>query len=78
MILRDRRAGGKAGRRALARVTPLLPAGDLVLVAHGHPLRALTVRWLRLHPDGGRPFRPATGTLSTRGMERSQPVILSP
>jgi probable phosphoglycerate mutase len=59
-------------------VTPLLPAGDLVLVAHGHPLRALTVRWLRLHPDGGRPFRPATGTLSTRGVERSQPVILSP
>jgi broad specificity phosphatase PhoE len=51
---------------------------DLVLVAHGHPLRALTVRWLRLHPDGGRPFRPATGTLSTRGVERSQPVILSP
>jgi broad specificity phosphatase PhoE len=49
-----------------------------VLVAHGHPLRALTVRWLRLHPDGGRPFRPATGTLSTRGVERSQPVILSP
>jgi len=61
----------------LARVTPLLPAGDVVLVAHGHSLRVLTARWLRLDPAGGRLFCLDTGTLSTLGHEHGQPVVLA-
>jgi probable phosphoglycerate mutase len=70
----------QAGARAdavLARVTPLLPDGDVVLVSHGHMLRVLTARWLRLDPDGGRLFRLGTGTLSTLGTEHGEPVITS-
>jgi probable phosphoglycerate mutase len=61
--------------RVLARVRPLLPEGDVVLVAHGHVLRILTARWLALEPADGRLFRLDTGTVSTLGTERDQPVI---
>jgi len=43
----------QVGARAdavLARVTPLLAEGDVVLVSHGHFLRVLTARWLGLDP----------------------------
>src|SRR5882724_5004590 len=51
----------------LARVRPLLPGGDVAVVAHGHSLRVLTARWLELDPDCGRLFRLDTGTFSTLG-----------
>jgi broad specificity phosphatase PhoE len=63
--------------RVLARVRPLLDGGDVGLVAHGHVLRVLTARWLRLEPSDGRLFRLDTGTISTLGHERDAPVILS-
>jgi probable phosphoglycerate mutase len=62
---------------ALARVTPLLPDGDVALVAHGHSLRILTARYLQLDPDDGRLFRLDTGTVSTLGTEHDMPVITS-
>jgi len=62
---------------ALARVTPLLAGGDVALVSHGHFLRVLTARWLRLEPADGRLFRLDTGTLSTLGTEHGEPVISS-
>ncbi len=68
----------QVGRRAdavLGRVRPLLPDGDVALVAHGHLLRVLTARWLGLAPDGGRYFRLDTGTLSLLGSEHGEPVI---
>jgi broad specificity phosphatase PhoE len=68
----------QVGRRAdevLSRVRPLLPAGDVVLVAHGHLLRVLTARWLGLYADRGRHFRLDTGTLSILGTEHGEPVI---
>jgi broad specificity phosphatase PhoE len=68
---------GERTDRVLARVRPLLPGGDVVLVAHGHVLRVLTARWLGLDPSGGRLFRLDTGTLSTLGFERDEPVILT-
>jgi probable phosphoglycerate mutase len=49
----------------------------VVLVSHGHLLRVLTARWLRLAPDGGRLFRLGTGTLCTLGTEHDEPVITS-
>jgi broad specificity phosphatase PhoE len=61
----------------LDEVTPLLASGDVALVAHGHLLRVLTARWLRLPPDAGRLFRLDTGTLSLLGFEHADPVISS-
>ena len=63
--------------RMLARVVPLLADGDVALVAHGHVLRTLTACYLRLPPPCGRLFRLDTGTVSTLGTERDEPVILS-
>jgi len=63
--------------RVLARVAPLLPTGDVALVAHGHVLRVLTARYLQLDPVGGRLFRLDTGTISTLGTEHDLPVITS-
>ncbi len=68
----------QVGARAdavLARVTPLLAGGDVALVAHGHLLRVLTARWLRLEPVGGRLFRLDTGTLSTLSTEHGERVV---
>ena len=61
----------------LARAKPLLPEGDVALVAHGHVLRVLAARWLELDPFGGRMFRLDTGTFSTLGTEHDFPVITS-
>lgn len=61
---------------ALDRVRPLLPDGDVALIAHGHLLRVLTARWLGLDPAAGRLFgHPEPGALSTLGTEHEQPVI---
>jgi broad specificity phosphatase PhoE len=68
---------GKREDAVLARVRPLLPLGDVVLVAHGHSLRILTARWLGLDADGGALFALSTGTLSTLDTEHDSPVITS-
>ena len=49
---------GERVDRVLKRAAPLLPDGDVVLVAHGHVLRVLTARWLGL-PPGRRAAVPA-------------------
>jgi probable phosphoglycerate mutase len=63
--------------RVLARVAPRLADGDVALVAHGHVLRVLTARYLRLEPAAGRLFRLDTGTMSTLGTEHAEPVMTS-
>ncbi len=68
---------GERADQVLGRVTPLLPDGDVVLVAHGHMLRVLTARYLRLEPTAGRMFRLDTGTVSTLGAEHAEPIIAS-
>ena len=68
---------GERADRVLGRVAPLLADGDVALVAHGHLLRVLTARYLRLAPDDGRLFRLDTGTVSTLGTEHHEGVILS-
>jgi broad specificity phosphatase PhoE len=70
----------QVGARAdavLRRAVPLLAGGDVALVAHGHSLRILAVRWLGLDPAQGRHFRLDTGTLSSLGYEHEEPVITS-
>jgi probable phosphoglycerate mutase len=59
----------------LSRARPLLAAGDVALVAHGHLLRILTACWLDLEPGDGRLFMLGTGTLSVLGTEHGQPAI---
>jgi broad specificity phosphatase PhoE len=63
--------------RVLARVSPLLPDGDVALVAHGHVLRVLVARYLGLAPAYGRLFRLDTGTICTLGTEHDEPVIVT-
>lgn len=48
---------------------------DVLLVAHGHLLRVLTARWLRLPAADGALFALDTGTLSELGYEHDEPVI---
>jgi probable phosphoglycerate mutase len=66
---------GERADRVLSRVAPVLPEGDVLLVAHGHFLRVLTARRLGLPPSGGRLFRLETGTLSRLSTERGWPVV---
>jgi len=68
---------GKRADRVLARAEPLLADGDVALVAHGHVLRVLAARYLLLDPSYGRLFRLDTGTISTMGSERGDPIISS-
>jgi len=68
---------GARADAVLRRAAPLLADGDVVLVAHGHLLRVLTARWLRLEPAAGRLFQLKTATLSTLGTEHGEPVITS-
>jgi probable phosphoglycerate mutase len=62
--------------RVLARIRPLLAAGDVALVGHGHALRVLGARWIGLPPSGGGLLRLDTATLSVLGFEHGRPVIV--
>ena len=54
---RDAGAGGRSGSTGCwTGCAPLLADGDVALVAHGHVLRILTARWLRLAPEDGALF----------------------
>ena len=68
-------AVGKRTDRVLARASRFLRDGDVVLVAHGHVLRVLTARYLRLPPADGRLFRLDTGTVSSLSTEHGEPLI---
>ncbi|CAM5229403.1 phosphoglycerate mutase [Streptomyces spiroverticillatus] len=61
----------------LGRVRPLLEAGDVAVVAHGHLSRILTARWLGLDASAARQFgHPHPGTINTLGYEQDVPVVL--
>ena len=49
--------------------------GKVALFAHGHLLRVLGARWMRLPPGVGRNLRLDTATVSTLGWERDAPVL---
>jgi broad specificity phosphatase PhoE len=61
--------------RVLARAHPLLADGDVALVAHGHVLRILTARYLRLEPEKGALFPLATGRYGVLGAEHDWPAL---
>jgi broad specificity phosphatase PhoE len=76
-------AVGKRADAVLERLRPVLtggqpgspPAGDALLFAHGHLLRVLAARWLRLEPAGGALLALSAGSVSVLGTEHGAPVI---
>ena len=50
--------------------------GDALVFGHGHALRGLAARWLRLPVTDGRLLRLDTGTVSVLSHEREEPVVL--
>ena len=62
--------------RVLARAQPVLDEGrDVLLVAHGHVLRAVGAAWIGLPPDGGARLVLSTAGLAELGFEHGQRVI---
>ena len=61
--------------RVLDRARPLLEDGDVLLVAHGHVLRILTARWLRLEPAAGALFALPAGSYGVLGHEHARPAL---
>lgn len=61
--------------RVLGRARPLLEDGDVLLVAHGHVLRILTARWLRLEPAAGALFALPAGSYGVLGHEHARPAL---
>lgn len=73
-----------AGRAdtVIARVLALQKSGqhpdavkNVLLVAHGHFLRVLTARWLKMAPGAGRHFVLGTGSVSRLGWDKRTPGI---
>lgn len=62
--------------RVLHRVTDALEEGDVALVAHGHLLRVLAVRWLQQPPQAGSRLRLDVASLSVLGHEHDLAVLL--
>jgi broad specificity phosphatase PhoE len=50
--------------------------GRVLVVSHGHALRALAARWVGLPVTEGRLFRLDTATVSVLAYERETPVVL--
>jgi probable phosphoglycerate mutase len=69
-----RQVGARADR-ILARCLDPAVAGDTLVFAHGHLLRVLTARWLRLPASRGSLFALGTATLGVLGWDRENPVI---
>jgi broad specificity phosphatase PhoE len=80
LLWRDGCPGGETAADVGARVDPLIAelrasAGDAALFAHGHVLRVLAARWLRLGPEAGALLALSTATLSVLGWEREIAVL---
>jgi len=80
LLWRDGCPGGESAADVGARVDRVVAelrglAGDAALFAHGHVLRVLAARWIRLGPEAGSMFALDTATLSACGWEHGLPVL---
>jgi probable phosphoglycerate mutase len=66
---------GRRADRVIERCLDPAVDGDCLLFAHGHLLRVLAARWIRLPADAGRLFALGTATIGILGWERSTRVI---
>ena len=66
---------GARADRAISRIRRALDDGDVAVVAHGHFLRVLGARWVRLDPSCGAHLALDTATVSVLGFEHAEPVI---
>jgi broad specificity phosphatase PhoE len=71
----DAAAVGQRADRVLAEIRSM--PGDACVVAHGHLLRVLGVRWLGLPPQEGRHFALAAAGISVLGFEHEDLVFSS-
>jgi broad specificity phosphatase PhoE len=72
--------GGESADQVAARADAVIAralsaTGDVALFSHGHMLRVLAARWLKLEPQAGRYFVLSTGSISVLGYERDTHVI---
>jgi broad specificity phosphatase PhoE len=79
-LWRDGCPGGETAEDVGRRVDRIVAevedtGGDAIVFAHGHVLRVLAARWLRLGPESGALFKLDTGTLSALGWERETRVL---
>ena len=66
----------QVGRRLDRLITRVRAVdGDVLLVGHGHSLRALAARWVGLPAADGRLLALDTGTISVLGYERETAVV---
>jgi broad specificity phosphatase PhoE len=79
-LWRDGCPGGESPAQVGARADGLIEevravAGDVLLFAHGHILRAIASRWLGYPPEDGMHFSLGTATLSILGWEHEAASI---
>ena len=80
LIFRDGCPGGETPDQVGARVDRVIArsravGGDVALFAHGHVLRVLAARWIRLSSSAGQHFLLDTGTLCVLGYYRDIPAV---
>jgi broad specificity phosphatase PhoE len=73
--------GGETADEVSARLDRVVArcrdtSGDVLLVGHGHALRALAARWLGLPVVDGRLLMLDTGTVSVLGHEREHSAVI--
>ncbi len=76
----DGAPGGETAAAVAARADRMVErvrgaGGDVLVVSHGHFLRALTARWLDEPVAAGGRFKLGTATLSVLGWEHGRPAV---
>ena len=80
-LWRDGCPGGESPRQVGARADRVLAelrgSGAVAIFAHGHILRVIAARWLRMEPAAGARFALAAGAVSVMGHEHENEALIS-